>query len=71
MKDLDPASCFVMDFLCDLKVAAVYLRSTLVQQDFSALSSDCKSQITQYYEALSTKTMTLGTDENIHLLVCI
>lgn len=68
MEDLDPASCFVMDFLCYPKVAAVYLRATFVQQGFSALSNDCKSQITQYYKALSTKAMTLGTDENIHLL---
>lgn len=66
MKDFDPASCFAMDFLCDLKVAAEHLRSTFVQQGFSALSNNSKSEINQQYKALSTKTMTLGTDENIH-----
>lgn len=44
VKDLDPASPFVTDFLWDLKV--VNLRSILVQQGFSAVSNDCKPQMT-------------------------
>lgn len=69
MKDLDPASHFVRDFLWDLMQWTsgphLYNSAPLLCQMVVNLKS------LQYYKELGTKTMTLGTDENIHLLVCI